>query len=98
MFDLTNEKDETLIAVPGGTLGPANLGLEPKLGGGEDTLDTEEVLSTFVFFFCCSLESSLILLVLISLSDSESEESSESSSNRLLTSLIIELISSLLCV
>ena len=83
------------MEVPGGTLGPANLGLEPELvGGGEDTLGT---FSGVVFFFCCSLDSSLILLVLISVSESESEES-ESSSNRLLTSLIIELISSLLWV
>ena len=84
------------MEVPGGTLGPANLGLDPELaGGGEDTLGT---FSRVVFFFCCSLDSSLILLVLISVSESESEESSESSSNRLLTSLIIELISSLLWV
>ena len=62
-YELTNEKEDTLIEVPGGTLGPASLGLELVDGGGEDTLGTIG-LSTVGFFF--SLDNSLILLVLIS--------------------------------
>ena len=52
-----------MIEVPGGTLGPASLGLELVDGGGEETLGTVG-LSTVGFFF--SLDNSLILLVLIS--------------------------------
>ena len=82
-----------MIEVPGGTLGPASLGLELVDGGGEETLGTVG-LSTVGFFF--SLDNSLILLVLISWSESESSSDEESSSSLWLTSLIIALISSLL--
>ena len=95
---LTNEKDDTFIEVPGATLGFVGLGLELELkdGGGdlgEDNFGGGSRLESFLGF---SLDNSLILRVLISQSELEDSSSEESSSKRLLTSLIMALISSLL--